>query len=102
MRLTRPLVWSAPRGNNSDTPSSSWLICNKELSSKPVLVDDGGRQWMRRWFQRLCLEKRMEDGQRLGEDTSPGLFCPNTVEARDCMQNCRDTSLLTLILPVVV
>ena len=50
---------------------------------KSVLALRGGTGWLRRWFRRLRLQKRLRGGGRLEEAASWGLFLPSRVEARD-------------------
>lgn len=45
-----------PQRSHCDTSGTSRLIGNRELSSK----NGGGGRWLRMWFQRLWLEKRLE------------------------------------------
>lgn len=42
-----------------------------------------GRGWLRRWFQRLLLEKKLEGGLQLKVGAFLDLFGSKTVEARD-------------------
>ena len=53
------------------------------LAIKPMLAGPGHSGWLRRWFWRLGLEKRLEGGQRLEEEASLGLFQLDPIETRD-------------------
>ena len=73
---------NSPQWNNSEASESSWLIGNKELSSKNGVGWSWGRWWLRRWFQKLQMGKVLNDGRRLEEGISLSLFHLKTVEAR--------------------
>ena len=66
-----------PGRNNSDESGSSWLICNKKLSSENGV----GCLWelsMAEWLiPGLQLEKMLESGRRLMQGASQGLFHRN-------------------------
>lgn len=68
---------ASPGWNNSDVSGSSWLICNKKLSSE----SGAGWSWQLSIAERLIpglqLEKVLEGGRRLVHGASQGLLHRN-------------------------
>ena len=88
-RLTGP----PPEWNDSDKFGGSWLLGNKELSSKHGV----GWSWrlkITKVVSKVMTRKRLEGGRRLEEEASLGRFPPNTVEAKTDGATARALRLL--------